>query len=154
MDLELKDIGNGGELIRTAKDLSVISGFENMPYLAMFGGNTEASTPVTRQEDEQAFDWWANSLLFPNDESIQMNSLTERTLRQVPLTSSGRKIIEEAVKKDLDFMKDFAKVSVDVSIPATDRAQINIKVVRLDNLQDRSFVYIWDATNNELIERS
>jgi hypothetical protein len=154
MDVELIDIGNGGDLIKNSKDLSVIFGFENMPYLSMFGGNPEASTPVERDPQEQAFDWWGNSLLFPNDESIQLNSETERALRSVPLTSSGRKVIEEAVKVDLRHMQSFANITVDVSIPSTDRVNIAIKIIRLDNLQERSLVFIWDATNNELIQRA
>lgn len=153
MDLELKDIGNGGEIIKNSKDVSVIFGLENMPYLGMFGGNVEASTPVVRGSDEQAFDWWGNNLLSPNDQSLQMNSSTERILKTTPLTSSGRKIIEEAVKNDLKFMRDFAEVTVSVSIESTNRVRIDIKLIRLDNLNEKAFVYIWDATNNELTQR-
>jgi hypothetical protein len=153
MDLEVKETGNGGDLIKKSKDLSVIRGFENMPYLAMFGGNVEASTPFRRNPSEQAFDYWGNSLLFANNPAVQMNSETERALNNTALSSSGLKIIEQAVKKDLAFMKTFAEVSVVVSIIEQNRILIAIKLVKPGILSQRVFVYIWDATNRELIER-
>lgn len=152
MDVELIETGNGGDVIKKPKDLSVIEGFENMPYLAMFGGNVEASTPSKRLSSEQAFDFWGNSII-GNDLSLQFNSLTERTLMQVSLNSQGREIIEQAVLKDLEFMKQFAVVSVIVKITATDRVLIGIQIQEPDNLQQQQFVYIWDATKQELIDR-
>src|SRR5687768_10027209 len=146
MDLQLiEDNGNGGDLVKNPKDLSVIEGFQNMPYLAMFGGCVEASTGK-RLASEQAFDWLGNSLLFANESGLQMNSETERALNNTPLTSSGRAIIENAVKTDLKFMKEFCRVGVSVTIPQTDKVVIGIRLIEPDNLQQRDFIYIWDAT--------
>lgn len=153
MDIELIETNNGGDLVKNPKDLSVVFGFDNMPYMALFGGNYEASTPLQRLENEQAFDWWGNNLLFPNDASVQMNSLTERTLNSVALNSFGRTLIEQAVKKDLEFMKPFANVSVVVSIVSVDRVLIAVRIIRLDNIEERAFVYIWDATNTRLTQK-
>lgn len=150
MDLSVVETGNGGDLVKGGQDLKVVYGFENMPYLALFGGNVEADTPTERLENEQAFDWWGNSLLFPNEPSLQLNSQTERALRNVPLTSSGRQLIEEAVKADLDFMRPFAEVSVSVTIPAHDRVKIAVTLREPDNLQEKEFIYIWDATEQGL----
>src|SRR5688572_6826679 len=105
MDLKLIVDGNGADIVKTTKDLVVISGLQNMVLLALFGGNVEASTPTKRLPTEQAGDWWGNSLFFPDDPERQFNSLTERTLNTVALTSSGRVRIEQAVLKDLEFMK-------------------------------------------------
>ena len=58
MDLKLIETGNGGDLVKNSKDLEVIFGFQNMPYLALFGGNPGFSTPTQRPENSQAFDWW------------------------------------------------------------------------------------------------
>jgi hypothetical protein len=153
MDLEVIETKNGGDLVLKQRDISVIFGFQNMPYLAMFGGNLEASTPQTRVDSEQYFDWWGNELFFPDDDSLQMNSNTERVLGEVALNSFGRSLIEKAIKKDLDFMRSFAEVTVSVSIVSTNRAEIYIKIVRLDNQSEREFIYIWDATNRELTEQ-
>jgi len=153
MDIELVESGNGGDFVTKKNDLSIIFGFGNMPYLAMFGGNKAQDTPSQRQKSEKAYDWWGNSLLFENDKSVQFNSLTERSLDNNPLSSSGRVAIEQAVKRDLVFMKPFAKVGVSVTITGPDRIVIAVRIIRLDNLQQRDFIYIWDATLQELIDR-
>jgi hypothetical protein len=150
MDIKLIETGNGGELAKKTKDLFVIHGFENMPYLALFGGNVEASTPSKRVANEQAFDWWGNALLAPNSPERQMNSLTERTLNNTALTSSGRILIENAVKRDVAFMKPFAKVDVSVTILDFHRVKILLLIKEPSNLQRKEFVYIWDATRKEL----
>lgn len=153
MDLEIVETGNGGDLIKRSRDLSVIRGFENMPYLAMFGGNVEASTPFRRNQSQQAFDWWGNTLMFANNQAMQMNSETERLLKNVSLTSAGRILIEQSIKKDLEFMRAFAEISVTVQIINVNRILIGLRIVKPDNLSQRVFVYIWDATNLELTER-
>jgi len=150
MDVEVIESGNGGDLVKKAKDLSVIFGFENMIYLAMFGGNVEASTPSKRLESEQGFDFWGNNLLWPNDSSVQFNSITERRLKEVALSSSGRVQIEQGIKQDLQFMSSFAEVTVSATIISTDRLRVSIIVKRIDNLQEREFIYIWDSTISEL----
>lgn len=153
MDLEVVEQGNGGELVKTTNDLSVIFGFQNMIYLALFGGNVKASTPTQRIPTEQDFSWWGNSLLMPQLDGIQFNSETERSLNTVPLTSSGRGLIQQAVEKDLVFMQEFATVVVVVSIIATDKIAIGVRLVQPDNLQKQDFIFIWNATNQELMDR-
>lgn len=150
MDLKVIETGNGGDVLYEGKDLSVITGFGNMPYFALFGGNVEQDTPALRLPEEQAFDWWGNSLLMNNDKSIQFNSLTERTLQNVALNSQGRLQIEQAVIKDLEFMKPFAGVSVAVSIVANDRVKIEIKLTEPQNKEEKQYIYIWDGTLKDL----
>lgn len=146
MDLLIVETGNGGDLVKITKDVKVINGFQGMPYLAMFGGNFEESTPDLRSSGKQYFDWWGNDLLFPKDSSVQMNSETERALSQNPLTSYGRVKIEQAVKKDLEFLSDIADVSVTVAIPSDDRLIIAVKI------DQSAFALIWDATKRELLQ--
>ena len=153
MDLEIIETGDGGDVVTKAKDLSIIFGFENFVYLAMFGGNIESSTPSIRIPSEQAFDFWANNLLMPGDSSIQFNSQTERILKSNALTSSSRLIIQQAVERDLAFMKDFATVNVVVQILATDKLLIACRILQPDNLQTQDFIFIWDASKQELIDR-
>ena len=152
MDLLVVETGNGGDITKNGNDLSMVFSFENMPYLALFGGNKEAVTPVKRLESEQAFDWWANSLLFPNDPSVQFNSITEKTLEETPLTSSGRLIIENAIKSDLAFMDPFAEVTVTTEIVATDHINIGIGLKRPDNLEEKQYIYIWQNGNLTVLD--
>lgn len=153
MDLELQETLNGGDLIKTTQDISVIYGFENFPYLAMFGGMVAQSTPVRRNRAEQTFDFWANSLLFPRNGSVQMNSETERTIKKTPLNSFGLTVIQAAVVKDLAFMRSFCSVGISVTMSGINKITIAIKLIRPDNLTQSIYVFIWDATNNELTER-
>lgn len=149
MDVQLYETGNGGDLLQNGKDISVINGLLNMPYLGMFGGNVESSTPNKRLSTEQAFDWWGNSV-DRNDKAIQNNSETERSLLTTPLTSAGRIQIEQAVKKDLQFMKELAEIEVKVSIINDDVVQIFVGVKQPNNTQSQNFTYFWDATAQEL----
>ena len=132
MDLAVIETGNGGDLQLVGNDLALVYAGENNPYLGMFGGNIEAVTK-TKVQEELSYDWWGNTLLMPNNQSIQFNSLTERILNSTPLTSSGRIQIENTIKKDLAFMGDFADIFVSVSIVATDRIQVTIRITLSDS---------------------
>ena len=152
MDLKLIETGDGGDFVwlDSKSDFKMISGFENMPYLASFGGNVEQSTQEF-QAGELRGDWWGNEVFNDQNSSVQMNSELERLLNTVVLSSSGRLLIEQAVKQDVEFMTEFAEVSVAVSLNGVDRIHIKININEPDNLESNVFVYIWDSTKNELI---
>lgn len=146
MDLKLVMTNDGGDLVLGTKDLLLVFGIENMPLLGLFGGNVEESTPSTRLTNKFYYDWWGNNLLFPNDTSKQFNSETERILNNIALNSAGMVRIEEAVKRDLKFLNEYAKVQVEVRLLELDRILIGIKIAQ------KVIVYIWDATNKTLVE--
>lgn len=123
-DLAIRETNNGGDLIYLGRDLSVVNSIENMIYLGMFGGNIEQSTSTSPVAD--AKDYWANNIFMNSDPVQQFNSETERALNTVPLTSSGRVLIENAIKKDLQFLASQATITVSVSIVATDRIDVTI----------------------------
>lgn len=148
-DLQLIESLNGGDLVLNGNDLSVIDGFQNMVYLALFGGNVKQST-TDFEEDEERFDYWANDLLFLDNSAIQYNSETERTLNEVSLNSKGRLLIEQAVKKDLEFMQSFSNLEVSVSILSTDKVSISVILKEPNELNSNEFTYIWNATESEL----
>lgn len=151
LDLTIYETGNGGDLALSGNDLLNTSSLFNMPYLAMFGGNAGYPTPTRRPESEQAFDWWGNSLLVPDEKAAQFNSLTEAMLMSVALNSAGRIRLQQTVEKDLEFMSAFAEVSVQVSIVTVDHVRIAVQVREPDNQQALEFVYVWDATKQEVI---
>jgi hypothetical protein len=149
VDVAIRETGNGGDAQLIGRDFRLVSGWENMVYLAMFGGSVEQDTPEERTEGEELFDWWGNTLL--DNESDQLfNSVTERTLNEVPLNSSGRLKVEQAVLLDLDFMRDFANISVETEITGVDRLSIRIKVIQPDSLQEQVFIYLWDGVQGTL----
>ena len=126
MDIALIETGNGGDIQLRGSDLFMVFNGENNLYLGMCGGNKEAVTTNTPSGEEQ-FDFWANNLFFPGDQSVQLNSTTEKVLGNTPLTSAGRVLIENAIKEDLKFMTPFGKVEVSATITATDRIEVIIK---------------------------
>lgn len=136
----------GGDLVKNTRDIALVYGFENMPLLAMFGGNVEENTPSERLANQEYQDWWANDLFFPKNKSRQFNSDTERTINTVALSSSGILQIEEAIKRDLSFLNEFASVQVQVKLTDVDRIAIGIKI------EQKVIVYLWDNTNKELID--
>lgn len=152
MDLKLVETGDGGDLVLLGNGLVTIKGFQNMPYLALFGGNPEQSTDGPKDPNEQAFDYWGNNLFYLNNKAQQFNSSFERRCKEVALTSYGRLQLEQAAKNDLAFMNAFAIVSVDVTIVGANRIRIDIKIQEPSNKQATEFVYIWDGTKNELTQ--
>lgn len=152
MDLKIIETGSGGDIVlkSSGRDFEIVDGLHNVPYLSMFGGNVEQSTPNERPEEEQGFDWWGNSVLMPNQPNIQFNSETERTLMRTPLGSAGLQKIFEAVKNDLLHMKAYCTVFVGVAIPDVDRVAIGVRLQEPANLTEKQFMFIWDATKNEV----
>lgn len=130
-DLAIVESENGGELQMVSGDLAVVKGIENMPYLAMFGGNP-GFISKNKVQEEQSFDWWGNNLLMPSEQDIQFNSAFEHAMNTTPLTSSGRITLENAIKRDLKFLQSVAVVEISVIIVATDCIQIVLKV-KLNN---------------------
>lgn len=151
MDLLIHETGSGGDLSLKGNDLAIAEGLFNMPYLGWFGGNPNGSTTGNELPNEQRFDWWGNSLLFPNDKEVQLNSLLENALNINALDSEGRNIIEESAKEDLKFLTNFADIEVDVFIATVDKIEIQLKVNEPSNLENKEYKYIWDATRKELI---
>jgi len=150
-DLLLIERGSGGDLVINSKftDLVTVTGFQNAVYLALFGGNVGQSTK-RYLNGEQRLDWWANSTIFNQSPNAQMNSLTERTLREVVLNSQGRLIIEQAVKSDLKFMQDFSEVEASVYLELNDRIRIEVKLTKPNVEQENEITFVWDRTLNEL----
>lgn len=150
IDVEHTDTLNGGDVVLKGNDLSKISGWSNMVYEALFGGNVEQSTQPIRSENELDESFWANALLWPSDQ--QLNSETERVLNNVTINSSGRVKIEQAAMRDLAFMKNFATVRVETTVEAVDRIRITVYVSQPDGLNEEAFTYIWDGTLKRLVE--
>ena len=149
-DILMKEDNNGGDLVLEGNTLKLANSFQNMPYLAMFGGNPEQSTIGQKEEGEQAFDWWGNWLLMSQQPDVQFNSIFERTITQISLSSAGRLQLERSAKEDIKFMEAFALVEISVSIETVDRVKTFIELQEPDNLESTEFVYIWDNAEQEL----
>jgi len=147
------ETGDGGDLVLIGPNIEMIDGFQNMPYLGLYGGNVESNTKEFLPT-EQRFDFWANELLMLNNQAVQFNSETERLLNNVALSSSARLQIENAVKDDLKFFRSFSSITATASIVSIDRVEINVSIVELETQESTEFVYIWDATQSELTQQN
>jgi hypothetical protein len=148
-DISLYETGSGGDLELLGNDLASTSGLFNMVYMAWFG--EVVSTTGNELVSELRSDWFGNALFFDNEQNIQFNSLLEKTLNETALDSAGRITIEDAAKKDLNFMKDIADVAVSVSILSDDKVSIIATLKEPDNLEVKEFQLIWDGLKNEVI---
>jgi hypothetical protein len=150
-DLKIYETGDGGDFNLTTNDFQLIEGFQNMPYLSFFGGNPGHPTTGAKPENQEAFDWWGNFYLSPNNTSVWFNSYLENVLKNTALGSSGLREIEAAVEKDLKNIRQFAKIDlIDVELIYVDRLKITVKITEPTNSQSNEFTYIWNATEQEL----
>ena len=150
-DILLYETGDGGDITIIANDVALSETLYQQIYLALFGGNTEASTKGNELETQNRFDYWANDLFHDANKKRQFNSETEKVLKEVVLNSSGRLAIIDAVKKDLKFLDNIANVNIQVSILATDRLEILLQLSGLSNQEDREYQLIWNNSKSELI---
>ena len=108
-DIGLFESGSGGDFTLLNGDLVLSESLFNTVYIALFGGNVESSTVGNEIVGEERNDYWANELVYRNNPEKQYNSQTERTLNTTVINSSGRLVIEQAVKKRFDFFIKYCK---------------------------------------------
>lgn len=147
MDLLLYETNNGGDLSVQENDLATTNALWTQIYIAMFGGNLEARTGDNVNGDN--VDFWGN--FFIQDKDEQFNSVTEKTINETAITSSGLLIIQQAVETDLSFLNKLGTVTVEVSSPKIDTLEIIVKIQEPDNVTDNQFKIIWDATRSAQI---
>ena len=150
-DLHISEYGSGGDLTVLGNDLTLVESLLQMTYIALFGGNIEASTTGNEIDTEQRSDWWGNGLFFSQQPERQFNSITERVLGTTVLNSAGRVAIQRAVESDLQHLREFADVTVEVSILTGTRVEIAIKLLPLDNQEEKSLQLLFDNATNEII---
>jgi phage gp46-like protein len=144
MDISIYENGNGGEFDYQNNDVVLTEGLFNQVYLALFGGNVEQST--TQDMESPRLDWWGNQALLADSPKAQFNSLTERTLREVALTSSGIAQIEQAMAADLAYLG--ITFTASAFLDGADRLNLSVKL----DQEGEGFLFIWDAAKAEVIE--
>lgn len=135
IDLMIYETGSGGDLESKSGYIQTIDSLTNQVYLALFGGNIEG-------------DWWGNSLL---NEENKMFSSFENELRNVSLNSSGIAILENAAKKDLEYLKKYADIKISGSVPGLSKFKLEVELTQPNDISEK-IVFVWDGTKNELIE--
>lgn len=150
-DIHLFESGSGGEMVISNQDLLLSETLFQSIYLALFSGNIEANTTGNESLGDERFDWWGNSLIFPNRKTKQLNSNTERVLNNTALNSRGRVLIESAISSDLRTLNGIANITVNVSIISSDKAQISIFLNQSQNNSERLLQFVWNNAKNQVI---
>lgn len=119
-DLLIYETGNGGDLKLRGADLVSVNGYENVTYLAMFGGAS----------------WWGNYM----QPSRPFQSQTETVLETTALNSAGRLAVEEAVKNDLAFLTEIPGTTFTVSVTLVSKDRIDIDIA----VDGQTFYYSWN----------
>ena len=151
VDFSIYESGDGGELLMVNNDISLADSLLQLVYISLFGGNTEASTLGNEIESELRYDWWANSLIFGTQPNKQFNSLTEKTLKTTPLSSSGRLEIQRAIEQDLTFLNQVVDIKVEVSIKGSHRVEILVSLNKYKGKENVDLQYLWDNVQNSVI---
>lgn len=150
-DILLYETGAGGDFSIIDDDLAMGESLYQQIFIAMFGGNIEASTKATYFETEDRFDYWGNSLIWKNETTKQFNSETERAIQNNALNSSGRLNILRAVNIDLDYLKSMLNFTADVQITGRDNLRIIVNFSQKTNQQDRVLQIVYDNAKKEVI---
>lgn len=121
MDVLIYETGNGGDIIikQGANDVTTVTGYENSPYLAMFGGTG----------------WWGNYIA-----TSPYLCKTETLLKNLVLNSAGLQSLEKAINSDLEYLKNIPGTTYKVAtkIESPSRLAINI------DINGKIFSYLWN----------
>jgi len=147
-DIMMYENGSGGELSLKNDDLESINGLTNQVYLALFGGNIQQSTSENLESLDIREDYWGNEYL---EEELQYNSLFEKTIRTVTLNTNGLSILKDAAEQDLNYLKKYADISMEISIKKLNFVELIVTLIEPDDISTK-IKLLWDGTKNELIE--
>jgi phage gp46-like protein len=121
-DVLLHQTNDGGDLVIENGLVLLTDGLESAVYLSLFGGNEDdpAQSDATHQ-------WWGN--LTETEPARTYRSETQYLLKSLPLIPANLRRVEQAAKRDLQWMLDAAlatSIDVTASIPALNRMQIDV----------------------------
>jgi hypothetical protein len=150
-DIHLFETGSGGDFAIVNEDLLMGESLYQQIYLALFGGNIEASTNQSYLESEERFDYWGNTLIWNTTKTKQFNSETERIIKNTTLNSSGRLTILQAARNDLEYLKGIVNLAVDVAIENTNKIIITVNFTEKTNQQDKVLQMVYNNAKNEVI---
>jgi phage gp46-like protein len=125
---------DGGNITLTNGVIEMNGGLETAVYLSLFGGNDDDT------------EWWGN--IDEPDINKHQISETQKLIEALPLTSANLKRVEDAIKRDLNWMiaiNAATGLEVSASIPGLNSIQIDITVIADDEEQQLTFIENWKA---------
>jgi hypothetical protein len=113
-------------------DIKLDTGLETAVYLSWYGGN-EHDHGLVRDDNEPGhnhnFRWWGNLGESPER---QMISETAHLLLSLPATSNNLLLVEDAAKRDVQWMLDgeyASELAVSVALIAKDRIRLTAQII-------------------------
>lgn len=124
-DVRLFHTKDGGEIEIVRGLVTMADGLETAVYLSLFGGN-ERDRGLAADDRLQ---WWGN--LDEPDESRKCRSETQALLRSLPATAANLRRIDDAVTRDLDWLKSEIASSVEttVTMPAANAIAVDVAIL-------------------------
>jgi hypothetical protein len=150
-DISIFETGSGGDFAIVDNDLLLSESLYQQVFLALFGGNIEASTKDVYLPTEERSDYWGNSLIWKNEKTKQFNSETERAIQNNALNSSGRLVIITAMDMDLSYLKSMINYTVEVQINGRDNLRLIVNFSEKSNQQDRVLQLVYNNAKKEVI---
>jgi len=124
-DVFLFQTVNEGDVVFENGDLRMSTGLQTVVYLSLFGGNSDDSG-----QDVTTFDWWGN--YGETDTARQYRSETQYILRNTsPLTSADLLRVEDAAKRDLQWLIDdgeVTEIAAEASVPTVNTLRLEIQL--------------------------
>jgi phage gp46-like protein len=139
-DVVLYQTLEGGDISIADGVVEMSGGLETAVYLSLFGGNErDAGNAESRAA------WWGNLNEVPER---QYRSETQNLLQSLPVTSYNLRRIEDAARRDLEWMREVgaaSAISVSASVPGLNRVRLVIDIGAID-LEAESSVIEYEET--------
>ena len=143
-DVLMFQTNDGGEVTFIDGQPIMTRGFETAVYLSLFGGNREDDG-----SEGNNLQWWGNFIV--TDPMEKYKSETQYQLLKLPITSSSLLRLEEAAKKDLQWMLDdkiASNIEVSASSPELNLVRFDIKINAEGKEENFNFTLNWKAMQN------
>jgi hypothetical protein len=147
INYSIYDDGNGGEIYIKESSIEYSKALYVAVYLRMFGGNVEGVTNRDNKTKEERLDWWGNDI--KGDGKSWVNSKSEKLLKSFTITQSNILLLEDAIKKDLDDLKKYGEIKVEIIHSKINQISIKINIIQGKNNQIQM---VWENTLKEIIE--
>ncbi len=145
-DVLLSDTVEGGEITIINGLVIADKSFSTALYLSLFGGNGADGGKVDTNRT-----WWGNRLEGTKEDE-KLVSRFQSIIRDLPLTSKNLELAQEAVLKDLDWMKSEGiadEITADISALDNQRIDLTVIIKKSSQVVDRgNWTVNWEAANN------
>lgn len=125
----LRQTNDGGEITVEGGLVLMSDGLETAAYLSLFGGNDDDAGDGA----SAALQWWGN--LDEVEPAGVYRSETQNLMRGLPAVPSNLRRFEQAGGRDLAWLvesRNVRSVTVSARIPALNRVQLDVVIVKLN----------------------